>query len=67
MRKSLAVVGCFLLALAMSAQVTFIIETLPPNTPDSDSLFLSGAFNNWEPETRIIRSGRMDPVVSFSP
>ncbi|MCB0588588.1 MAG: helix-turn-helix domain-containing protein [Phaeodactylibacter sp.] len=49
MRKSLAVVGCFLLALAMSAQVTFIIESLPPNTPDSDSLFLSGAFNNWEP------------------
>ena len=50
MRKSLAVLGCCLLAFALSAQVTFIVEELPPNTPGQDSLFLSGSLNNWVPD-----------------
>lgn len=49
MRRSFAVFGFFLLALALSAQATFVLEELPANTPASDSLFLSGSINNWAP------------------
>ncbi|MCB0557724.1 MAG: AraC family transcriptional regulator [Lewinellaceae bacterium] len=49
MRKAFAIFGCCLLALAISAQATFIIDEFPPNTPEPDSLFLSGSINNWTP------------------
>ncbi|MCB0564110.1 MAG: helix-turn-helix domain-containing protein [Phaeodactylibacter sp.] len=49
MLKSFAILGCFLLALSIRAQVTFIVDVFPPNTPHSDSLFLSGSINNWVP------------------
>ncbi len=29
------------------AQVTFIIKSLPNTTPEEDTLFISGTFNNW--------------------
>ncbi|MEI8048649.1 MAG: alpha/beta hydrolase-fold protein [Bacteroidota bacterium] len=31
------------------AQVTFIVQTLPANTPPQDSLFIAGNFTGWEP------------------
>ena len=49
MRKSIAVLGFSLLVLALNAQVAFILDEVPPNTPDADTLFLSGAVNNWVP------------------
>lgn len=40
--------GIFLLSsLAISAQVTLIIDELPPNTDLSDSIYVSGDFEGW--------------------
>lgn len=30
------------------AQVTFVIESLPGATPEKDTLFIAGSFNNWD-------------------
>ncbi len=35
--------------LAVFSQVTFIIESVPADTPASDSLFIAGSLNGWEP------------------
>lgn len=50
MRRSVLVFGFLLLALATGAQPTFVIKALPPNTPETDTLFLSGSINNWAPD-----------------
>lgn len=42
----------FISAMAASsaiAQVTFIIDNLPVNTPPLDSLYIAGDFNGWNP------------------
>lgn len=33
----------------MVAQVTFIIEQVPDYTPFEDTIYITGAFNNWQP------------------
>lgn len=33
----------------MVAQVTFIIEQTPNYTPSEDTIYITGAFNNWQP------------------
>jgi len=35
--------------MTVSGQVTFIVQSLPLNTPQSDSLYIAGNFNGWEP------------------
>ena len=30
------------------SQITFIIESLPNSTPEEDSIFICGTFNNWD-------------------
>lgn len=35
--------------LSISAQVTFIIQSLPENTPESENVFIAGSFNGWNP------------------
>ena len=32
-----------------SAQVTFVVDHLPENTPEQDTIFITGNFNNWTP------------------
>jgi AraC-like DNA-binding protein len=46
-----AVIGSifFLLAHLAGAQVTFIIESLPSATAGTDTIFITGTFNNWTP------------------
>jgi AraC-like DNA-binding protein len=46
-----AVIGSifFLLVHLADAQVTFIIESLPTATPGTDTIFITGTFNNWVP------------------
>ncbi|GHN01482.1 hypothetical protein WSM22_29710 [Cytophagales bacterium WSM2-2] len=49
--KSLA----FLFFLSLScakAQVTIIIESLPPTTQGKDTIFICGSFNNWVPNDK---------------
>src|SRR5690242_15355799 len=38
-----------LLAHATNGQVTFVIESLPAATPGTDTIFITGTFNNWVP------------------
>lgn len=33
----------------VKAQVTFIVDLIPESTKATDSLYLSGSFNNWDP------------------
>ncbi len=39
----------FALANNISAQVTFVVQSLPAYTPAEDSLFMAGSFNGWDP------------------
>lgn len=39
---------CFLVT-SLTAQLSFLIEKLPPQTPEADPLYLAGSFNNWNP------------------
>lgn len=41
----LLLAGC----LSAQAQVTVVIDKVPSNTPSQDKLFITGAFNNWQP------------------
>lgn len=58
MRISLAIIGCLLLACSLHAQLTFIVEHWPGNTPAADTLFLSGSMNNWEAANQDYRFQR---------
>ena len=58
MRKTLAriiVFGLFLLPLNVVAQLTVIIDQLPEYTPQEDSIYLVGSFNNWKPNDQNFR------------
>jgi len=65
MRKSLSVLGCCLLALALSAQVTFIVEHTPANTPSADTVFLSGSLNDWAPADHSLQFHRDSSGLLF--
>jgi len=47
--KLLYIILLCTLALRISAQVTFTIQSLPSYTPVEDSLYIAGNFNSWEP------------------
>lgn len=58
MRKILpriAVFGLCLLPLVAEAQLTVIIEQLPEYTPQEDSIYLAGSFNDWNPKDQNFR------------
>ncbi|MFN8135946.1 MAG: alpha/beta hydrolase-fold protein, partial [Bacteroidales bacterium] len=40
---------CFIVLPGLQAQVTFIIESLPANTPPQDNLYIAGDFTSWNP------------------
>ena len=39
----------FTFLYALRAQVTFVVQSLPAYTPVTDSLYIAGSFNGWEP------------------
>jgi predicted alpha/beta superfamily hydrolase len=46
----------FLFALSLKAQVLFSLQSLPSKyTPELDTLFLAGNFNNWNPRDTTFR------------
>lgn len=49
LQKSLPILVFCWLALPLCAQVTFVVDALPANTPAEDSLFVAGTFNDWKP------------------
>lgn len=46
--KKLLCAFMVLLTASLSAQVTFIIDDLPNTTPEKDTLYICGTFNNWQ-------------------
>jgi len=47
-RYTLSIILLCMLAIKISAQVTFIIQSLPVSTPIVDSLYIAGNFTGWE-------------------
>lgn len=39
--------GLLFCSTKLHGQVTFVIEALPKTTPDEDTIFIAGSFNNW--------------------
>lgn len=47
--KLLIIIFLCLLASGISAQVTFVVQSLPANTPSQDNLYIAGDFTGWQP------------------
>jgi predicted alpha/beta superfamily hydrolase len=47
--KSVAIALALTLAFNLHAQVTFVVENLPADTPSVDNLYIAGDFNGWNP------------------
>ena len=48
LRKALIVMLFCGVSPTATAQVTFVIESLPKNTPKDDTVFITGSFNGWQ-------------------
>lgn len=49
MKKHIFSLFIILLPFVSVSQVTFIIETLPANTPEEDFVYIGGTLNGWNP------------------
>lgn len=47
--KPVAIALALMLAFNLNAQVTFVVENLPADTPSGDNLYIAGDFNGWNP------------------
>lgn len=47
--KLLIFIFLYLLSSGISAQVIFVVQSLPSNTPPQESLYIAGDFNGWQP------------------
>ncbi len=58
---------CFQTTLFGQKNVTFIIESVPGNTPPEDTIFISGTFNKWATnETKYMLKPRADGKLAVS-
>lgn len=48
MKKAILIL-ILLSSIIVNAQVTFILETIPPYTPPEDNIYIAGSFNAWDP------------------
>lgn len=49
MKKAILIISAVLFSIVSIAQVTFIIESLPTNTPEEDFVYIGGTLNGWNP------------------
>ena len=49
MKKTGLSILCLLLVAAVVGQATFVISSLPAETPGDDTLYMAGDFTNWDP------------------
>jgi AraC-like DNA-binding protein len=47
LKKLITIILFFLTGFYASAQITFVVESLPAATPVGDTIFLCGSFNDW--------------------
>jgi AraC-like DNA-binding protein len=60
LRKDVFVLFLLLLPLTTRGQVTFVIDEMPKTTPPTDTIFISGTFNNWAIDPAYILQKRLD-------
>lgn len=66
-KKTVILVWFALCTSLCHAQVTFVIKSLPEATPEQDTIFISGTFNNWaenDPAYRLQK--RVDGLLEVS-
>lgn len=57
--KHIITIGFLLFVFSGFSQVTFIIESLPADTPEEDFIYIAGSFNSWDPgqeEFRLLKN-----------
>jgi predicted alpha/beta superfamily hydrolase len=47
--KTLIIIFLTMYGMKLSAQVTFIVQSLPAYTPSQDNLYIAGDFTGWQP------------------
>jgi len=45
---SIFIIFLFMCTIRISAQVTFVVQSMPANTPAQDNLYMAGDFNGWQ-------------------
>jgi AraC-like DNA-binding protein len=50
----------FLLGASAHGQISFVIEDMPRGTPPSDSIYISGSFNDWQIHPEYMLRRRID-------
>ena len=69
-RKYLIVLSLLAGGMDLPGQLTFIVDAVPANTPDSSTLFLAGNFNGWQPGLTGYQLQEDTPgryLITFSP
>jgi hypothetical protein len=59
MKISASLLFCFLSVLCF-AQVTININSVPPNTPATDDIYIAGTFNSWNPGNSSYKLNKID-------
>ncbi|MEM7104052.1 MAG: alpha/beta hydrolase-fold protein [Bacteroidota bacterium] len=49
MKKLLTLLAILLTTLAVSAQLTIVVNNIPANTPIGDDIYITGGFQGWDP------------------
>lgn len=49
MKRIFLVLGLFLASAIVMGQATFVISSLPMDTPSEDTIYIGGSFNGWNP------------------
>jgi predicted alpha/beta superfamily hydrolase len=66
-RRSLVLIVLLLSYSSMFAQVTFLVQQIPTNTPPSDTLYIAGSFQGWDPANhafKLINQGNGSYVLT---
>ncbi|MBL7816166.1 MAG: T9SS type A sorting domain-containing protein [Saprospiraceae bacterium] len=69
MKKTALVLSLFLCHIPLFAQLTVRLTAVPSNTPISDTIFIAGNFNNWNPKDLskiLIRQSDGTYKITFS-
>ena len=70
MKKILLLVALAISHLALFAQLTIRLTSVPTNTPPTDTIFIAGNFNNWNPGDRtkfLMRQNDGSYKITFTP
>jgi alpha-glucosidase len=64
--KKIAYILGFLIGFSVSAQVTIIVESVPTETPENASIFISGSFEGWSGGKQEFQLEQKDDVHTIT-